>query len=73
MLTRTEKFKIPKQQRQQRWTIGTASAITGIPERTIRSWREDAGSGLKTIKIRGRIFVIAGQFIDWLNLQSRRA
>jgi len=52
------------------FTFKTAAAVTGIPEKTLRNWKDRPGSGFPFghVKNTNRILLPAKKLIRWLNL-----
>ncbi len=47
-------------------TIQQASAVSGINHWTLRTWLREKENGLIGYKIKGRVFIRAGELLRWI-------
>ena len=52
-------------------SLRRAAEVTGIEYRTLRSWKDEHGSGLRAIQIRRRLYFRVSELIRWLEAEAR--
>lgn len=51
-------------------TIRKASEITGIPAKTLYTWKDRPGNGLVSYKLGSKVFFKVKELIRWINLHA---